>query len=66
MSSLDPETVEFYRAMARKAVNRLTDALRKDQPEEETKALRARIKAFEELVSWKPASEGTDPETRFL
>lgn len=64
--NLDPETVEWYRLEANKAIERLTQALRKEQPEEETKMTRARIKAMEEVVSWKQRPTTPDDEIKFL
>ncbi len=63
---LDPETVHWYRTTAQKEIDRLTHALRKEQTEEETRMLRARIKAMEAVASWKWEAPSNDAEIEFL
>lgn len=66
MSHLDHETVSWYQFKASASIDRLIQALRKDQTEEETRTTRARIKAMEEVLTWKPESLIPDIETNFL
>lgn len=66
MNYLDPDTIGWYKLKATATIDRLIQALRKDQSEEDTRLTRARIKAMEEVLSWKPESLIPDPETSFL
>lgn len=64
--NLDPETCYWYRQQADKAIARMVESLRKDQPEEDTRMTRARIRAMEEVRQWKPESQKPDTEVEFL
>lgn len=64
--TLDPGAVQFYQNQCHQRISELIEKLTKDIPEDETSRIRAEIRCYRAVISWKPQIPSTDNGVSFF
>ena len=64
--TLDLETAQWYQSQCHQRITELSETLTKDIPEEKTASIRAEIRCYRAVLSWKPQVPSTDNGVNFF